>query len=199
MGTQTRLSLPKEKEGTKVDYLSEAIVESMQGRHSWILVYILYGTKVPKSIWALNSNPAAWPMTPISFYPKPQFEPTKTAGPSFVTWSLLGKPFPNNKERIMSKHSILRMSGRAQGNTTTEHACWNGNQVSRPLSPHSPSFACPAAPRETLLLSMPAGMGTKFWGHFYHIPLPPNHPLTTDDIGPPIALTMAVIMISPLI
>ena len=31
------------------------------------------------------------------------------------------------------------------------------------------------------------------------IPLSPNHSLTTDDIGPPIALTMVVIMISPLI
>ena len=26
----------------------------------------LYGTKIPRSIWALNSDPAAWPMTPIS-------------------------------------------------------------------------------------------------------------------------------------
>ena len=31
------------------------------------------------------------------------------------------------------------------------------------------------------------------------IPPPPNHPLTTDDIRPPIALTMVVIMVSPLI
>ena len=31
------------------------------------------------------------------------------------------------------------------------------------------------------------------------IPLSPNHSLTTDDIGPPIALAMVVIMISPLI
>ena len=46
---------------------------------------------------------------------------------------------------------------------------------------------------------MPTGVGTKFRNHFHHIPLSPNHPLTTDDIGPPIALTMVVIMISPLI
>ena len=53
--------------------------------------------------------------------------------------------------------------------------------------------------QETPLSGMLAGVGTKFQGHFHHIPLPPNHPLTTDDIGPTIALTMAVIMISPLI
>ena len=46
---------------------------------------------------------------------------------------------------------------------------------------------------------MSTGVGTKFRGHFHHIPFPPNHPLTTDDIGPPIALTMVVIMISSLI
>ena len=46
---------------------------------------------------------------------------------------------------------------------------------------------------------MLAGVGTKFPGYFHHIPLLPNHPFTTDDIGPPISLTMAVIMISPLI
>ena len=45
--------------------------------HSWckcvcIYIYIyMYDTKVPRSIWALNSDPAAWPMTLISFYPKP--------------------------------------------------------------------------------------------------------------------------------
>ena len=103
---------------------------------------------------------------PNLFYPKPQSEPTHTAGPSFVTWSLLGKPFPSNKERITSKYTILCMPGSAQG---------------------------------TPLLGMPTGVGTKFQGHFHHIPLSLNHPLTTDDIGPPIALTMAVIMISPLI
>ena len=54
-------------------------------------------------------------------------------------------------------------------------------------------------PRETPLPGMPAGVGTKFQGHFHHIPLPPNHPLMTDDIGPPIALTMAEIMTSLLI
>ena len=85
----------------------------------------LYGTKVPRSIWALNSNPIAWPMVPISVYLKPQSEPTQTTGPSFVTWSLLGKPFPNNKERIMSKHTIHSMPDSAEGNTVAGHACWS--------------------------------------------------------------------------
>ena len=57
----------------------------------------------------------------------------------------------------------------------------------------------PDSAQETPLPGMPVGVGTKFQGHFHHIPLPPNHPLTTDDIEPPIALTMAVIMILPLI
>ena len=108
-----------------------------------------------------------WPNSmahdPNLFYPKPQSEPTHTAGPSFVTWSLLGKPFPSNKERITSKYTILCMPGSTQG---------------------------------TPLLGMPTRVGTKFRGHFHHIPLSPNHPLTTDDIGPSIALTMTVIMIS---
>ena len=30
-------------------------------------------------------------------------------------------------------------------------------------------------------------------------PLPPKHPLTINDIGPPIALTMEVIIVSPLV
>ena len=57
----------------------------------------------------------------------------------------------------------------------------------------------PDSTQGTPLLGMLARVGTKFQGHFHHIPLLPNHPLTTDDIGPPISLTMAVIMISPLI
>ena len=102
---------------------------------AWIKGRLMYDTKVPRSIWVLNFDPAAWPMAPISFYPKPQSKPTQTAGPSFVTWSLLEEPFPNNKERITSKHTILRMPDSAQGNT--RHAHRSGNQVPRPLSLHS--------------------------------------------------------------
>ena len=136
------------------------------GSWAWIKGGLMYGTKVPRFIWALNSGPAVWPMAPISFYPKLQSEPTPTAGPSFATWSLPGKSFPNTKERIMSKRTIHNVLGSAQ---------------------------------ETLLPGMLAGVGTKFQDHFHHIPLPPNHPLTIDDIGHLIALTMAVIMIPPLI
>ena len=57
----------------------------------------------------------------------------------------------------------------------------------------------PDSAQETPLPGMPVGVGTKFQGHFHHIPLPPNHPFTTDDIGSTIALTMTVIMISSLI
>ena len=52
-------------------------------------------------------------------------------------------------------------------------------------------------PKETP--GMPTGVGTKFRDHFHYIPLPPNHPLITNDIESSIALTMAIIMISPLI
>ena len=38
-----------------------------------------------------------------------------------------------------------------------------------------------------------------FQNHSHHTPLPPKHPLTINDIGPPIALTMEVIITSPLI
>ena len=38
-----------------------------------------------------------------------------------------------------------------------------------------------------------------FQSHSHHTPLPPKHPLTINDIGPPIALTMEVIIVSPLI
>ena len=41
--------------------------------------------------------------------------------------------------------------------------------------------------------------GNHFQSHSHHTPLPPKHPLTINDIGPPIALTMEVIIVSPLI
>ena len=57
----------------------------------------LYGTVVPRYNWALNSNPATWPTSPIAFHPKIELEPTRIVSPSFVTRPLLGKPFPNDK------------------------------------------------------------------------------------------------------
>ena len=53
--------------------------------------------------------------------------------------------------------------------------------------------------QETSLPSIITWVGTKFQGHIRQIPPPPNHPLTIDDIGPPIILTRAVIIVSPLI
>ena len=41
--------------------------------------------------------------------------------------------------------------------------------------------------------------GNQFQDQSHHVPLPPNHPLTINDIGPPIALAMEVIIVSPLI
>ena len=41
--------------------------------------------------------------------------------------------------------------------------------------------------------------GNQFQGHPHYTPLPPKQPLTINDIGPPIALTMEVIIVSPLI
>ena len=32
-------------------------------------------------------------------------QPSQTTNPSFITWPLLGKTFPNNKERLMPKHT----------------------------------------------------------------------------------------------
>ena len=41
--------------------------------------------------------------------------------------------------------------------------------------------------------------GNHFQSHSYHTPLPPKHPLIINDIGPPIALTMEVIIVFSLI
>ena len=41
--------------------------------------------------------------------------------------------------------------------------------------------------------------GNQFHGHSHHTPLPPKHPLMINDIGPLIALTMEVIIVSPLV
>ena len=41
--------------------------------------------------------------------------------------------------------------------------------------------------------------GNQFQGHSHRTPLPPKHPLTINNIGPPITLTMEVIIVSPLI
>ena len=41
--------------------------------------------------------------------------------------------------------------------------------------------------------------GNHFQSHSHHTPLPPKHPLTINNIRPPIALTMEVIIASPLI
>ena len=38
-----------------------------------------------------------------------------------------------------------------------------------------------------------------FQSHSHHTSLPPKHSLTINDIGPPIVLTMEVIIVSPLI
>ena len=132
----------------------------------YIYTYILYNIVIPRSIWALNSDSATWPIAPVSFYPKPQSKPTRTIGPSFATWSLLGKLFLSNKERMTFKHTIPCIPGSALGSIAVEHIYWSGNQ---------------------------------FQGHSHHVPLPPNHPLTINDIEPPIALAMEVIIISPLI
>ena len=40
--------------------------------------------------------------------------------------------------------------------------------------------------------------GNQFQGHSHLTPLPPKHPLTINDIEPPIALTMKAIIIPPL-
>ena len=52
--------------------------------------------------------------------------------------------------------------------------------------------------QETSLLGIFAWVGTKFQSPNLSIPLSPKHPLRIDNIGPLIALTMVVIMISPL-
>ena len=127
---------------------------------------LLYGTVVPRSIWALNPNSVAWPIAPVSFYSKPQPRPTRTIGPSFATWSLLGKSFRSNKERMTFKHTIPCIPGSALGNIAAKHTYWSGNQ---------------------------------FQGQSHHVPLPPNHPPTINDIRPPIALALEVIIVSPLI
>ena len=49
------------------------------------------------------------------------------------------------------------------------------------------------------LPSMSTESGNHFQSHSHHTPLPPKHPLTINDIGPRIALTMEVIIASPLI
>ena len=36
--------------------------------------------------------------------------------------------------------------------------------------------------------------GNQFQGHSYHTPLSPKHPLKVNDIGPPLPLTMEVII-----
>ena len=41
--------------------------------------------------------------------------------------------------------------------------------------------------------------GNHFQNHSHHTPLPPKHSLTINDIGPLIALTMEVIIVTPLI
>ena len=41
--------------------------------------------------------------------------------------------------------------------------------------------------------------GNPFQGHSHHTPFPLKHPLTINNIGTPLALTMEVIIVSPLI
>ena len=96
----------------------------------------MYGTMVPRSIWALNFDPTMWPMAPVSYYPKPPPEPTQTAGPSFATWSLLSKPFPSNKESDIQTHHPLHTR-----QCLSEHRyrayLLEWEPVPRPISPHS--------------------------------------------------------------
>ena len=53
--------------------------------------------------------------------------------------------------------------------------------------------------RRASLPSMSTESGNHFQSHSRHTLLPPKHPLTINDIGPPIALTMEVIITLPLI
>ena len=40
--------------------------------------------------------------------------------------------------------------------------------------------------------------GNQFQSHSHHTPLPPKHPLMINDIGPPNALTLKAVIITPL-
>ena len=53
---------------------------------------------------------------------------------------------------------------------------------------------CPVPPWEVSLPNIPSGVGSQFQCHSQHIPLPTKHPLSNNNIGPPLPLTTRVII-----
>ena len=143
----------------------------------------MYGIVLLRPIWALNSNSTARPIAPISCYPKPQPKPTQATGPNLVLLKGLRSGQLNISTHLVSAH----------GPRSANHSLCNKKMFGHTI-PCIPNSALGSIAAEHIYWS-----GNQFQGHSYHAPLPPKHPLTTDDIGPPIALTMEVIMVSPLI
>ena len=50
------------------------------------------------------------------------------------------------------------------------------------------------SPWEVSLPNIPYGVGSQFQCHSHHIPLPTKHPLSDNNIGPPLPLTTRVII-----
>ena len=121
--------------------------------------------------------------------------PIWTLGFSLITW-LIPSPNPTLKpplSPVNQKSSLVH----------TTHAFWvtPGKLLPEKGSHCSDlqSFSCPAMPWGNINVEHIYQSGNQFQGHSHQVPLPPNHPLTINDIGPPIALAMEVIIVSPLI
>ena len=139
---------------------------------------LLYGTVIPRPSWALDPDSTVWPMASTSFFLRPPAQAHKSHYPRP---HIARKP----KEWIIS---ISTHPLPSPGHCSANHialrdtiSCMSGNTLLNISAKHI------------------YWNGNHFQSHSDHTPLPPKHPLTINDIGPPIALTLEVIIVSPLI
>ena len=142
--------------------------------HCAFLIQWLYDIAVPRPVWALDFDSIVRPMTPIQTY--------NGHGPKFHAAQRIGE-----QTIYINTHLVL-----SPGPCST-----NPPRTRRKVFGYTIPYMHGSASRN-ITAEHTYWSGNQFQGHSHLSPLPPKHLLTINDIGPPIALTLKAIIISPL-
>ena len=137
---------------------------------------------IPRPRWALDPDLTMWPMASTSFYLRPQPKPTKATIPGLI----LPKSLRSRQSQLA--HTLFCRLGLARRTTSRARRNALEDFISCMLDSASGSIVV-----EHIYWS-----GNHFQSHSHHTPLPHKRQHTINDIGPFIALTMEVIIVSPL-